>query len=119
MQKAIHIENTGKIIERILSIAEPEIIENNPTNLNYILVENFPETPEKLNEMCINYPMYNTQTQEVIWIQIDYQYTATNELLEIENLKVENNVLKSDLQIANENINLLTETLADLLGGAM
>ena len=119
MQKAIHIENSGKIIERILSIAEPEIIENNPTELEYILVDDFPEQPVVTDSMQVNYPMYNTQTGEVIWIQIDYQYTATNELLEIENLKTENASLKSNLQIANDNINMLTETIADMIGGAI
>jgi hypothetical protein len=112
MQKAIHIEQTGKIIERILSITEPQIIENNPTGRNYILVEDFVEEPEPQTPTSINYPMYNTQTGEVLWVQVDYKNTAPPELLEIENLKSENKVL-------NENINMLTETIADMIGGAI
>jgi hypothetical protein len=112
MQKAIYIENTGKVIERILSVAEPQILENNPTGRNYILVEDFVEEPELQTPTSINYPMYNTQTGEVLWIQIDYKNTAPPELLEIENLKAENKIL-------NENINTLTEALADMIGGAI
>ena len=63
--------------------------------------------------------MYKKSTQEIIWKQVQYQNTATEELLEIENLKVENNTLKNQLQDANENINILTEAMADLIGGAI
>lgn len=112
MIKAINIENTGKTIERILAITEPETIETNPTNANYIIIEDFPEAPAVPDHMHVNYPMYNKSTGEVIWVQIDYQYTATNELLIIENLKYE-------LTAANENINMLTETIADMIGGAI
>lgn len=119
MQKVINIENSNKQIVRVLSIAEPDIIENNPTNQNYILVDNFPDPPETTSHMSVNYCMYNKTTQEIIWQQVQYQNTATNELLEIENLKVENTQLKSDLQTANENIDSLTEALADMIGGAI
>ena len=112
MQKAIYVENTGKIVERILSVAPPEVLETNPTGTSYILIDDFPEAPELQSNMCINYPMYNTQTQEIIWVQIDYQYTATNELLEIENLKAENRTL-------NEIVNMLIEAQADIIGGAI
>lgn len=112
MQKAIYIERTGKTIERILSVANPDILENNPTGREYILVESFTEEPELQTSTSINYPMYNTQTSEVIWVQVDYKNTAPPELLEIENLKAENKVL-------NENINTLTEALADMIGGAI
>jgi hypothetical protein len=112
MNKAIHIEQTGKTIERILSVSEPQIIENNPTGRIYILVENFVEEPELQTPTSINYPMYNTQTGEVIWLQVDYKNTAPPELLEIENIKAENKIL-------TENMNTLTEALADMIGGAM
>jgi hypothetical protein len=119
MQKAIHIENTGKNVVRVLSIAEPEVIENNPTGLEYILIEDFTEPPELDNHLSINYPMYDKVNQQFKWVQIQYQNTATEELLQIENLKVENTQLKSDLQLANENIDILTEALADVIGGAI
>ena len=119
MQKAIHIENTSKDIVRVLSIAEPDILENNPTGRKYILIEDFPEPPETTSHMSVNYCMYNKTTQEIIWKQVQYQNTATEELLEIENLKAENTRLNSELQQANENIDMLTETLADMIGGAI
>ncbi len=119
MQKAINIENSSKQVVRVLSIAEPDIIENNPTNRNYILVDDFTEPPETTSHMSVNYCMYDKVAQEVIWQQIQYQNTATEELLEIENLKVENTILKTQLQSANENIDMLTETIADMIGGAI
>jgi len=119
MNKAIHIENTNKNIARVLSIAEPEIIDNNPTELEYILIDDFTEPPELQSHLSINYPMYDKINQEFKWIQIQYQNTATEELLQIENLKSENMQLKTDLQLANENIDILTEALADMIGGAI
>lgn len=119
MRKAINIENNNKTVVRILSIAELEIIENNPTNLEYIVIEDFPEEPELKSNMSVNYPMYNKNTQEVIWVQVDYKYTATDERLEIENLKAENSILQTELNTAQENISMLLELQADLIGGAM
>jgi len=119
MNKAIHIENTNKNIARVLSIAEPEIIDNNPTELEYILIDDFTEPPELQSHLSVNYPMYDKINQEFKWIQIQYQNTATEELLQIENLKSENMQLKTDLQLANENIDILTEALADMIGGAI
>lgn len=119
MIKAINIENSNKKIVRVLSIAEPEILENNPTNQNYILVDNFTEPPELQSHMGINYCMYNKITQEVFWVQVQYQNTATEELLEIENLKVENSTLQNELLTAQETINMLVELQADILGGAI
>lgn len=63
--------------------------------------------------------MYDKVNQVFKWVQIQYQNTATEELLAIENLKAENNTLKNQFQIANENIDMLTETRADMIGGAI
>lgn len=126
MIKAIHIENTSKNVARVLSIAEPEVIENSPTGLNYILIEDFVEPPELNNHMSINYPMYDKVNKKFKWVQVQYQNTATPELLELENLKLENLQLRNQLSatlaelvIANENINMLIELQADMLGGAI
>lgn len=119
MKKAIHIDNSNKNVVRVLSIGESDIIENNPTNREYFLIEDYTEPPILDNPMSVNYPMYDKGNQIFKWVQIRYQNTATEELLEIENLKVENNMLKSQLQSANDNINTLTEALADLIGGAL
>lgn len=119
MQKAICVENINKNIVRILSIAEPEILENNPTDREYILINDFIEPPILLNHLSINYPMYDKINQQFKWVQIQYQNTATEELLAIENLQSENNILKDQLQTANENIDMLIELQADILGGAI
>jgi len=119
MQKAINIENSSKNVVRVLSISEPDIIENNPTGREYILIEDYEEPPILDNPMSVNYPMWNKVNQIFKWVQIQYQNTATEELLEIENLKVENITLQNELRTANENINILTEALADMIGGAI
>lgn len=119
MQKAISLESSNKNIVRVLSIADSSIIENNPTGLEYILIDDFTEPPELQSHLSINYPMYDKINQEFKWMQIQYQNTATEELLQIENLKSENMQLKTDLQLANENIDILTEALADMIGGAI
>lgn len=119
MNKAIHIENSSKNVVRVLSIAEPSVIESNPTGLEYILIEDFTEPPELESHLSINYPMYDKVNQQFKWVQVQYQNTMTEELIQIENLKVENSQLKSELNLANENIDMLTEALADLIGGAI
>lgn len=119
MKKAINVENSSKNVVRVLSIAEPNIIENNPTDREYILIDDYTEPPELDNHMSINYPMWDKVNQVFKWVPIHYQNTATEELLAIENLKVENNLLKNQLKSANENIDMLTEAMADLIGGAI
>lgn len=119
MQKAINIENSSKNVVRVLSIMNPEDIENNPTGRDYILIEDYEEPPILDNSMSVNYPMWDKLNQKFMWVPIQYQNTSNEELLAIENLKVENNLLKSKLQSANENIDMLTEAMADLIGGAI
>ncbi|WP_313342486.1 hypothetical protein [Sedimentibacter sp.] len=119
MKRAINLESSSKQVVRVLSIAEQSVIENNPTNSNYILIDNYTEPPELDNHMSVNYPMWDKVNQIFKWVQIQYQNTATEELLEIENLKVENNTLRNELQTANENIDILTEAMADLIGDAL
>lgn len=115
IQKAINIENSNIQIVRVLSVAEPDTIECNATNQNYILVDNFTKPPELQTPYC----MYDKENQKVIWKQIQYQNTATEELFEIEDLKSENNILKNQSRSANENIDFLTEALAYMIGGTI
>lgn len=119
MNKAINIENTGKNVERVLSIINEEDINFNPTDLEYILINDFIEPPALDNPLSINYPMYDKVNKQFKWVQVKYQYTATEELLEIENLKTINIILQNELQSAQKNINTLTEALADMIGGAI
>jgi hypothetical protein len=119
MQKAINIENSSKNVVRVLSIAEPSVIESNPTGLEYILIEDFTEPPELESHLSINYPMYDKVNKQFKWVQVQYQNTMTEELLQIENLKVENALLNNELNLANENINMLIELQADIIGGAI
>jgi hypothetical protein len=119
MNKYIHIDNTGKEVERVLSIINEEDIAFNPTGLTYILINDYVEPPELISSLSKNYAMYDKVNKQFKWVQIQYQNTATQELLEIENLKIENIKLQNDLQVANGNINTLTEALADMIGGAI
>lgn len=119
MQKAINIESSSKNVVRVLSIADSEAIEHNPTGLEYILIEDFTEPPELENHLSINYPMYDKVNQQFKWVQVQYQNTMTEELLQIENLKVENSQLTDALNLANENIDMLIELQADIIGGAI
>ena len=119
MQKAINIENINKNVVRVLSIADPSVIENSPTGLEYFLIEDFTEPLELDNHMSINYPMYDKVNKQFKWVQVQYQNTMTEELIQIENLKVENSQLRNELHLANENIDMLIELQADILGGAI
>ena len=119
MQKAINIENSSKNIVRVHSIAEPSVIENNPTGVEYILIDNFIEPPILETPLSKNYAMYDKINKVLKWVQVQYQNTMTEELLQIENLKVENSLLQEELNLANENINMLIELQADILGGAI
>jgi len=119
MNKAINIENSSNNIVRVLSIADPSVITNNPTGLEYILIDDFTEPPELNNHLSINYPMYDKVNRQFKWVQVQYQNTMTEELLQIENLKVENSHLRNELNLANENIDMLIELQADIIGGAI
>jgi len=119
MIKAINLENSSRSVVRVLSIADPEVMVNNPTGLEYILIEDFTEPPELNNHLSINYPMYDKVKKQFKWVQVQYQNTMTEELLQIENLKVENALLNNELNLANENINMLIELQADIIGGAI
>ncbi len=67
MQRAINIDNTGKTVERVLSIADPAIIESNPTGIEYILIEDYVDPPEVIDpSLDINYPMYNKDTKKIL-----------------------------------------------------
>jgi hypothetical protein len=119
MIKAINIENSRNSVVRVLSIADESVIEENPTTLDYILITDYTEPPASSNPMAVNYPMYDKVNKKFKWKQIAYQNTATEELLEIENLKTENLALKVDLAAANDSINMLIELQADMIGGAI
>lgn len=119
MNKAIHIDSTGKAVERVLSIINEEDITYNPTGLEYILITDYVEPPELQTSLSKNYAMYDKVNKVFKWVQVQYQNTATEELLEIENLKGANELLQNELAAANENINLLIELQADILGGAI
>lgn len=126
MNKAISVENSNKNVVRVLSIAEPEIIENNPTDREYFLIENYTEPPVLDNPLSINYPIHDKVNKQFKWVQVQYQNTATEEIIQIENLKVANATLQNSLMTANanillldENINMLLELQADTLGGAI
>jgi hypothetical protein len=89
MNKAINIENTGKSIERVLSIINEEDMNFNPTGLNYILITDYTEPPELQTPLSKNYAMYDKVNGVFKWVPVQYQNTATEEILQIENLKAQ------------------------------
>lgn len=100
MQKAIYIENTGKRVERVLSVADPSIIETNPTGLEYTLIDDYTEPPVVANpSLDINYPMYDTANKKFMWVTVNYMYTATDQILDIQNLKAQNAELQKTINI--------------------
>lgn len=108
MRKAIHLESKTQNITRVLSIAEPEIIEKNPTNLEYILIEDYVEKPAVTNPtLDVCYPMYDNINKQFKWVIVNYQYTATETLMEIENLQS----LVSALQAENKKLQEVVDTL--------
>lgn len=118
MQKAINIDNSGATIVRILSITDVSAVENSPNGLDYISVE-YVEQPEVSDEMSINYPMYNKETGVMFWQTVDYQNTASAELLEINNLHNEIENLKAEKESLQEVVDtLLLESLMNTEGGA-
>lgn len=123
MQKAINLENSSKNVLRVLSIAEPEMAE---ISADYVLIDDFTEPPELDNHLSINYPVYDKTNKQFKWVQVQYQNTMTEELIQIENLKIENSQLRNELSetqtelnLANENVNMLIELQADIIGGAI
>lgn len=114
MNKAINIENSSKNIVRVLSIADESAAENSPNGLAYLLITNYEEPPVLHNPMDINYPMYNKVTGEFFWKTVSFQHTATENLLEIENLKQTVSTLKSEKDSLQEVVDTL---LLESLGG--
>lgn len=107
MIKAINLENSSNDVVRVLSIADETIINNNPTGLEYILIEDFTEPPTLINSLSINYPMYDKINKKFKWVQIQYQNTATEETLNIENLKITNAKLNAEIIDLQTTINIV------------
>ena len=117
MNKTLILEKTTGV-SRVLAVLNHEDAQYE-TSSNLITINNYTEPPEVESHMTVLYPMYDNVNERFFWVKKQYMNTATEELYAIENLKVENNRLKTQLQQANENIDILTETLADMIGGAI
>lgn len=124
MKKYINIENTGNLIARVLSITDTSI---SPNGLEYIEIDNYIDPPELINPaLDVAYPMYNKSTQIFYWVVVNYQMTATEVNLQLENTKyqlqeaqIKINELTQLTNEAKDMIALLLETQADILGGAI
>lgn len=82
MKKYINIENTSNTIARVLSITDSTI---SPNGLTYIEVD-YVERPILDNlALDIAYPLYNKETQVFYWAVVNYQTTATDMLLSLQN----------------------------------
>lgn len=115
MQKAIYVEKTGKNVERILSIADPSIIENNPTGLEYILIEDYTEPPTVVDPaLDINYPMYDTVNKVFKWVTVNYQNTATDTHLAIENVKSDVKIAQEEIKVIDDKINPKPNTFEEM-----
>ena len=116
MNKAINIENSTKEVVRVLSIADESAVENSPNGLVYIGIDNYVEPPTLTNPLDINYPMYNKTTGEFYWKTVNYQYTATEGLIEVENLKQVVATLQAEKNSLQETVDtLLLESLGGLV----
>ncbi len=124
MKKYINIENSSNVIVRVLSITYST---TSPNGLTYIEISNYIKPPTLSNPaLDIAYPLYNKETQEFYWIIVNYQTTATEVNLQLENTKYQLqtaqeqiNKLLEQLNNANATISLLAETQAYILGGAI
>lgn len=119
MKKAIFIEEPKKTVSRVLSIADVSAVENSPNGLTYIGIDNFVEPPVLDNPLDKCYPMYNTETGLFYWVVVEYQFTAPEGLIDSEVLKHETQEIKAVNVAQQEIIDLQTELLADILGGAI
>jgi len=88
MQKAIHIDSSGKLIERVLSIADPGIIDANPTGLSYTIIDDYRDPPTLVDaQLDKAYPMYNKQEKKFFWQVVNYQVTAGEDVLKFINME--------------------------------
>lgn len=108
MQKAIYYEKTGRQVERVLSIANPSIIEHNPTGLKYILIDDYTDPPKVENPaLDVTYAMYDTVKKEFLWVVVNYMYTATEGILEMKNLQAQVESLQKENKELTETIDIL------------
>lgn len=76
MTKAISIEETSKTVARVLSIAEPEIIECNPTQNEYFLIEDYEEPVIEDPSLHKAYAVYDKVNKQFKWVIVKYTITA-------------------------------------------
>lgn len=114
MNKAINIKNSTKEVVRVLSITDESAVDDSPNDLVYFKITNYVAPPTLTNPLDINYPMYNKVTGEFYWKTVNYQYTATEGLIEVENLKQ----VVATLQAEKNNLQETVDTLLfESLGG--
>ena len=98
MTKAISIEQTSNNIVRVLSIAEPEIIECNPTQNEYFLIEDYEEPVIEDPSLHKAYAVYDKVNKQFKWVIVKYTITAPEGIIEVEELQNENKVLHVQLE---------------------
>jgi hypothetical protein len=137
MKKYINIQDSNNTVVRVLSITDSA---TSPNGLDYIEID-YIEKPDTNNaDLDIAYPMYNKSTREFYWVVVNYQNTATDVALQLEETKHRLSVsdqltvqltdklseanqtiasLNTQLNALNEVVDLLAETQADIIGGAL
>lgn len=109
MQKAIHIDGNGAI-KRILSITDISAVESSPNGLTYIAVD-YVEPPKVLDETReLLYPMYDSETGVMFWQIVNYQNSASEILLDNQNLKLQ--VSQLETKLAEKETELVETQLA-------
>lgn len=98
MTKAISIEETSKTVARVLSISEPEIIECNPTQNEYFIIEDYEEPIIDDPSLHKAYAVYDKVNKQFSWMIVKYTITAPEGIIEVEDLKNENKVLHVQLE---------------------
>nr|DAP53630.1 MAG TPA: hypothetical protein [Caudoviricetes sp.] len=107
MQKAIHTDGAS-VICRILSITDVSATETSPNGLPYIAV-NYVEPPELTDAMKVSYPMYNKNTGEMFWQVVDYQNSATELLLDNQNLRLQVSQLQQENKLLTAQISAVSD----------
>ncbi len=105
MKKVINIETSDNNVVRVLSIMEPEIKQYSPNGFSYIMIDDYTEPPMVDDAtLDINYPMYDKDLHKFFWVTVNYQKTATEQII------FEQNILK-EIKLLKDKMNLLQKEM--------
>ena len=114
MRKAISIEETSKTVARVLSIAEPEIIECNPTQNEYFIIEDYEEPIIDDPSLHKAYAVYDKVKKQFRWMIVKYTITAPDGVIEVEDLKNKNDELETQVTLEKAKREELENLIAEM-----